>query len=716
MTVAIPDADAAAAMATRLAAVPDPSGLLQAIFACAPVGLQIYSRDGRCVLVNPAHTELFGSVPPADYNIFHDTILVERGVAELVRRAFAGERITIPPIWYDSRDLRNVAVTEGKRIAVGAELVPLRGSSDAVDYMLFVFHDVTSAHEAREQAEQAAVAAEAARMAAETAAARSEFLAEAGRVLSMSLDYEQTLAQVARLATPTLADFCLVDLVQPDGSMRRVAASHADPQAQSLLDELCRRYPPREGSPQPASRAATGRRTELLVEVDRAAIEAHTIDAAHADLIQQLGLKSHLAVPLQLGDRTLGSISLGYVGSRRYQLADVPLVEALASRAAVAIENAMLYRDVEAARAQAVSASRSKDEFLAMLGHELRNPLAPIVTALDLTRAREGQTRERAIIERQVEHLRRLVDDLLDVSRITRGTVELQRAPLELALAVDEGIELARPIIDQRKHRVSIDVPATGLVIDADRVRIAQIVANVLTNAARYTDPGGEIAITARRVGDKIELTVRDNGIGIAAELMPHVFDLFVQGSRSIDRRGGGLGLGLAIVKALVEQHGGIVEARSNIPGGTIVTLLLPASPVASPAAAQAVTSSRPGVAPQRILVVDDNVDAADLLVDALQLRGHHVVAVYHPMAALELVRTQTFDIGFIDVGLPEIDGFELAKRLRAVSKMQLVAVTGYGQPSDREQSEQAGFWSHLVKPVSLDGLFRLIGELVAVR
>jgi PAS domain-containing protein len=239
-------------MRVRLRALARPAEMLEAIFASAPVGLQIFGRDGRSLLVNPMHTELFGSAPPLDYNVFEDTLLIESGIVELVRRAFAGERIVVPPIWYDARELRNVRVASARRFAVGAELVPLRlEQGAAVDHVLFVFQDVTPAHQAREQAEAAAREAEQARRTAEVAAGRSAFLTQAGRVLSASLDYETTLARVARLATPTLADLCIVDVLADDGSIRRVAAVHADPEGQPVIDELARKFPPDSARPSP---------------------------------------------------------------------------------------------------------------------------------------------------------------------------------------------------------------------------------------------------------------------------------------------------------------------------------------------------------------------------------------------------------------------------------------------------------------------------------
>jgi signal transduction histidine kinase/ActR/RegA family two-component response regulator len=561
--------------------------------------------------------------------------------------------------------------------------------------------------------------AEQARLAAQVAVDQASFLAEAGRVLSASLDYETTLAQVARLATPRLADFCIVDLLGDDGSLRRVAAAHADPSAQSVLDELCQKFPPRLGSPQPAMRVINMGQPELLREVDPRVLAEHTISDEHRGLIERLSVRSHLAVPLSIGERTLGAISLGFVGTRRYRITDVPLAEALASRAAVAIQNARLYRAAEQARAQAESANATKDEFLAMLGHELRNPLAPIVTALELTREREGPSRERDIIERQVQHVRRLVDDLLDVARIARGKLDLAREPLELAHAIQDGVELARPLIDERRHVLTIDCPERGLRVFGDRTRLAQVVANLLTNAARYSEPLGKIRVSAFARGERAVLCVEDNGIGIAPELLPRIYELFAQAKQTAERGSGGLGLGLSIVKALVEQHGGEVHARSEGPGlGSEFEVSLPRLISERPGTAQEATPrTTSGGAGARILIVDDNEDAAVLLAEALRARGYQTEVAHDPEQALARAQACTPDLGLLDIGLPGMDGYELCRLLHAdsaLAKLPLIALTGYGQAGDRARSAQAGFAEHLVKPVNLEDLTRVIARLLA--
>jgi signal transduction histidine kinase len=381
----------------------------------------------------------------------------------------------------------------------------------------------------------------------------------------------------------------------------------------------------------------------------------------------------------------------------------------------------LLVREREA-RDEAEVANRSKDEFLAMLGHELRNPLAPIVTALHLMRLRGDETlhKERTIIERQVNHLVRLVDDLLDISRITRGRIELKRERIELSEILAKAIEMASPLIEQRQHQLEIDIRRQGLALEADAVRMAQVVANLLNNAAKYTEPHGTIAVSAGREGGEIVLRVRDTGIGLSAEMLPRVFDLFVQERQAIDRAQGGLGLGLAIVRTLVELHGGRVEARSEGHGrGSEFTVRLPAAADAEDSLPADAPHREPDTAPSpgalRILVVDDNADAAELLAESVRMMGHVAQVAHDGPTGLRIAAQLQPDVALLDIGLPVMDGYELAAHLRALpglEKVWLIAVTGYDQEANRRHTAAAGFEHHLVKPIQLDRL----GEILAGR
>lgn len=384
------------------------------------------------------------------------------------------------------------------------------------------------------------------------------------------------------------------------------------------------------------------------------------------------------------------------------------------------------------AEAAAAAASRAKDEFLAMLGHELRNPLAPILTALDLMRLRNPgmAEQERQVIERQVKHLARLVDDLLDVSRITQGKIELKRGHFELADIVSRAVELSSPLFEKKAHTLKIDLPARELMVRGDAVRLAQVVANVLTNAAKYTEDGGTVTVRGERVERKREggegestmvvLRITDTGIGIAPEMLPRVFDLFTQEHQATDRAQGGLGLGLAIAKSIVNMHGGTISAFSEGVGkGSELVIELPASNRLSKPSQPSMPRAQEQRHTCRLLVVDDNQDAAELLAEALAKLGHEVKHAFDGPSALALLSSFVPDVAVLDLGLPVMDGFELIAQIRArlaPCPTRFIAVTGYGQADDRRRTKDAGFHMHLVKPINLKQVREAISQVLEER
>lgn len=382
------------------------------------------------------------------------------------------------------------------------------------------------------------------------------------------------------------------------------------------------------------------------------------------------------------------------------------------------LEQANLERS--ALLAKLAEANSAKDEFLAMLGHELRNPLSPIVMALELM-SRRGDTttdREQQIIRRQVHHMVRLVDDLLDVSRITRGRIDLDIGVVEIDHVVAKAIEMVSPLLEQRGHTLRVDLE-DGLRLEGDSVRLTQVVSNLLTNAARYTGDGGDIVVCGTREGEEhLCISVTDNGAGIAEELLPRIFELFFQGKRSLDRARGGLGIGLSLVRNIVELHGGTVEARSQGLGqGSKFIVRLPVrsryEKTAVPAAVQ--TIATPAVVlRRRIMLVDDNVDAVDALGTLLELEGHEVKVYHHPVAALAAVERFRPEIAILDIGLPVMSGYELAEKIRSIlgnEPCRLIALTGYGQDADRVRSTAVGFEQHFVKPVDPQRVVRVVND-----
>lgn len=355
-----------------------------------------------------------------------------------------------------------------------------------------------------------------------------------------------------------------------------------------------------------------------------------------------------------------------------------------------------------------------------MLAHELRNPLAPILNAVHIIE-REGAAsptlrQAGGIIGRQLGRVVRIVDDLLDVSRITRGKVQLRKERVTLQTVMGHAVDTVRSFIESRKHQLSVSLPPEAIWLEADPVRMEQVVVNLLNNAAKYTEPGGKISITAERVGNECELKVRDSGVGIVAELLPRVFDLFVQADKSLDRSQGGLGIGLTLVKRLVGMHGGTVEARSEgIGHGSEFVVRLPVVPeVTGLKPEQAPAPAQKTQNPLRVLIVDDNVDTAESLAMLLKLFGHETRVAHTGQRALQMAVAEKPDAVVLDIGLPGMDGYQVAERIRQheeLAGVRLIAVSGYGQESDRRRSAEAGFNHHLVKPVDPAKLQDLLSQ-----
>jgi len=372
---------------------------------------------------------------------------------------------------------------------------------------------------------------------------------------------------------------------------------------------------------------------------------------------------------------------------------------------------------LSSARARAEEATVAKDRFLAMLGHELRNPLSPIVTALELIRHRGLWSPEHDIMQRQVRHLLRLVDDLLDIARITGDKLVLARENVELSAVVELALEMASPLLEQGRHPIDVRVPAGGLGVFGDKARLAQVFSNLITNAAKYSDKGAPITITAQRCDEVVRVEVADEGIGIDRQMLEGVFEMFEQQRRGLDRSQGGLGLGLAIVRNLVVQHGGRVWALSEGHGhGSRFVVELPAShsaPGDTGSTGAEVAAS--GLVHGSVLVVDDNADAASTLASVLRYAGFNVRTANDGLSALRIASEFHPDAALLDIGLPVMDGYELARRLRVEYKadIRLVAITGYGRDGDRLLAKAAGFDAHLVKPVDCVAVERTLLALL---
>ena len=546
----------------------------------------------------------------------------------------------------------------------------------------------------------------------------ARFLAEASATLSALVDEAGTLEKVARLAVPTFADWCSVDMVNEGDLPRRLAVAHIDPAKVEFAHDLHRRYPPDPDALHGVSRVIRTGESLWVAEITEEMMTAGARDADHFALVRDLGLRSYLCVPLKGHGGTLGAITFVAAESgRRYGPDDLRLAEDLASRAAIAIENARLYAELR-------EADRRKDEFLATLAHELRNPLAPIRNALHLMRhpdaAGDGHEEVRAMAERQVVRLSLLVDDLMDVARISKGKLDLKRQVVGLGEVVSHAVEAVRSALADRGHELVVEPPAVPVFLEADPTRLEQVLDNLLTNAIKYTEPGGRIVLSAGREGGEAVIRVADSGIGIPPEMLPRVFEMFAQVDGRSTRTQGGLGIGLGLVKGLVEMHGGTIRATSGGPGsGSEFVVRLPAIIAPFPGAADGRRAERDGEVPElpcrRLLVVDDNVDAANSLAKVLRrIYKQDVRAAHGGPEALAVAGDFRPEVVLLDIGMPGMDGYEVARRLRSSPDSRaalLVALTGWGQESDRRRAKEAGFDHHLVKPVDPEAIRALLAD-----
>jgi PAS domain S-box-containing protein len=424
-------------------------------------------------------------------------------------------------------------------------------------------------------------------------------------------------------------------------------------------------------------------------------------------------LPGTLIVPLMGREtRLLGYIRCKDKSPGQFDGDDRAILTQLAHMASIAVENARLYGELR-------QADLRKDEFLATLAHELRNPLAPIHHALQLLRQASNASEQQAnreVIERQVRQLVHLVDDLLDVSRVSRGKLDLRKNPVTLTDVLNGGIETSQPLIEAQHHAMTVSLPPEPVWLFADLTRLAQVFSNLLNNSAKYTEPGGRIWLAAVVEGAYVKISVRDTGIGITPEMLPHVFDVFRQASNAGGRAQGGLGIGLTLVRRIVELHGGSAEAHSDGPGrGSEFIIRLPVGGGPDPSGGSTVNQepvAQQPVTPLRVLVVDDNADSADTLAMLLRLSGHEVAVARDGYGAVDMTTTFGPELILLDIGLPGISGYEAAKRIRELpdsGRIQLVALTGWGQDDDRRRSREAGFDQHLVKPVDFDALRTLL-------
>ncbi|WP_437204346.1 PAS domain S-box protein [Planctomicrobium sp. SH664] len=534
------------------------------------------------------------------------------------------------------------------------------------------------------------------------------FLADASHALAALVDDRSALQKMAHLAVPNFADWCTVDMFGSDGDLQRVAIAHAEEEAMHWALDLRDHRKPRATDPFGAGVVLSTGGPVLIPEITDAMLETFAEgDAALLAKLKELRLKSTISVPLTAHDQQYGILSFATAESGRvFGSEELQVAMDLAHRATIAIENSRLYDRIR-------EADTRKNEFLAMLSHELRNPLAPIRSGLDvLAIEKQGDPEMLHVMQQQVDHLVRLVDDLLDVTRIIRGRIELKQEPVELSQLVHRAVNTMRTMLETQGQAVSIELPSTPVWLYADPVRLVQVIENLLSNAAKYSEHGTSIQIIAESVGHWVKITVRDHGIGIEQELLPRVFDLFTQATRSLDRSQGGLGIGLTLVKRLIEMHGGSVSVHSQGVGmGSEFIVKLPTTELQQEPDMDDTPDT--GHRKLKILVVDDNIGNSRIVSGLLCKLGDHEIQTAHDgQTALERVAAWRPDLVLLDIGLPGIDGYEVGRRIRQDSSndaLLLVALTGYGQEDDRRRSRSMGFDEHLVKPISLAELQRVL-------
>jgi len=557
---------------------------------------------------------------------------------------------------------------------------------------------------------------------------RAAVLAEISVVLGSSLDYERALPRVARLAVPVLGDLCTIDVVQEDGALHRVASAHGESSKEALAYEIRARHGFNPAAAHGVGAVVRTRRPEIVARITDAYLSAIAQNAEQLALFRRLSPRSWIIVPLVANERVLGALTLAITESaRRYRQADLSFATVMAAHTASAIENARLYREAQSARAAAESANRAKDEFLSTLSHELRNPLNAVhgwATLIERGQLGAAQThRAVEVIVRNVNAQIRLVDDLLDMSRVVSGRMRLVVQPVDLRDLIDDALEAVRHAAEAKGIRLQPVLEIPGLLVSGDPGRLQQIVWNLLENAVKFTPKGGRVQVQLQRVRSHVEIIVSDTGQGIAAEVLPYVFDRLRQGETGSARGHGGLGIGLGLVRHLVELHGGSVYAESpgEGQGATfVVKLPLMVAETRQQAVAHAERSpvENASLKGARIVVVDDDPTAVELIRDVLVQAGAEVIECRSADEALQAVVRSRPNAIVSDIEMPGQDGYSLIRKVRALGpelggKTPAVALTAFGRSEDRIRSLTAGFNNHVSKPVDPAELTAIIASFI---
>ena len=698
---------------------------LRLVFGGITEGIIVQDREGRIVLANDMGARLCGYP--------HAAALMAARIQDVIARfeildedgaPFPLERLPARRVLRGGEERAEAVMRTRLK---GSQLdrwslskaAPLRDAQGNVVMAISIFEDVTERRQVLE---------------------RLRFLSEAGELLGSSLAHEDTLAAVARLSVPRIADWCTLDVFDERNQVRRLAVAHTNPAKVAWARELEQRYPVQLDAPSGVGAVLRTGRSEMVSEITGEMIEGTAKDPEHLRILQELGLRSYICVPMVARDRIIGALTLLATdeSGRRYTDADLTMAELLGRRVGLAVENARLYTQTQAALSQVTEISRLKDEFLATLSHELRTPLNAIVGwasmlkagTLDPAVARKGID----TIDRNAALQSRLIADILDVSRIITGKVRLNVRPVHPLTAIEQAVDTIRPTADAKGIRLETILDPSAGPISGDEERLQQILWNLLSNAVKFAPRGGRVVVRLEAVNSQVMLTVEDNGPGIEPSFLPHLFERFRQADSSSTRAHGGLGLGLAIVRHLVELHGGRIRASNREDGtGAVFTVQLPRRPVLASQAPE-IEQRHPAVSPEtvvaaadaslqgtRVIVVDDEEDARDLLAVSLEQSGAEVrklAAAEEVLAQLPAYRPHVL---LADIEMPGRDGYTLLQLVRRLPPDQggltpAIAVTAYAGVEDRIRALAAGFDLHLPKPVQLDELRTAVGRLAGHR
>ncbi|MEY2558121.1 MAG: hypothetical protein QOE34_1546 [Verrucomicrobiota bacterium] len=555
---------------------------------------------------------------------------------------------------------------------------------------------------------------QAARAEAEARQERLAFLADASNVLAGSLEFHKTFHSLAHLVVPRLADFCVIHAADEDGGLRQVAMAHSDLLDEPALRRLAEEFPASPAATRGGARVVKTGQSQMCCNMDNGTLQEVFERTEDRDLLLSFAPTSFIAVPLKTYDRVLGAIVM--VNTREGRLCgsdELSLAEELAHRAALAIDNASLYKAAQKARAEAERANRAKDAFLAMLSHELRTPLTPVLTSVLALEQEENLPEEtRAslqMIRRNVELEGRLIDDLLDLTRISKGKVQLSLEEVDAHSLLRNALEICQADIDHKHLSLQTDFAAEKVCLEADPARLQQIFWNLIKNAVKFTPEGGRLEIRTANNDGQLRVEVSDNGMGIDAETLPKIFNAFEQGERT---RLGGLGLGLAISKALVETHHGRLTAESaGRNQGATFTAIFPLAENHAGASAASIPATPVARKSMRVLLVEDHEDTNRSLTNLLRRRGYHVHSARSVQSALDLASQERFDVLVSDIGLPDGSGIDLMQQLSVDHPLFGIALTGFGMEEDVRRSHDVGFQHHLIKPVDLNRLDALLQQ-----